>query len=63
MAFENRAIAIAVKVKFLASKFSKRAGCTITRTRLVQNKETGRASMRALVAVCQQLDVYPKLPA
>ena len=42
MTFENRATATAVQVKCLASKCDqKRAGCTITQTRLAQEKETG----------------------
>ena len=51
-------------VKFLASKCGEtRAGCTITRTRLVQEKETGEASMGAFEALLELLDVFPLLPA
>ena len=64
MAFENRAIATAVQVKLLASKCDKkRAGCTITRTRLAQKKETGGASMGAFESLLELLDVYRLLPA
>ena len=40
-----------------------RAGCTITRTHLVQEKETGAASMGAFEALLELLDVYPLQPA
>ena len=56
VAFENRS-------KCQASKCDEtRAGCTITRTRLVQEKEAGGGSMRGSEAVLQLLDVYPVLP-
>ena len=58
VAFENRAIATAVQVKFLASKCDqKRAGCTITRMRLAQEKETGEASIEAFEALLELKDV------
>ena len=42
VAFENKAIATAVQVRLSASKCGQqRAGCTITRTRLVTEKESG----------------------
>jgi len=64
VAFENRAIATAVQVKFLASKCDqKRAGCTITRTRLVNEKRSGGAQMGAFETLLELLDVYPLLPA
>ena len=41
VAFENRSTATAVQITFLASKCEqKRAGCTITRTRLEKESET-----------------------
>ena len=64
VAFEKRSIATAVQVTFLASKCDqKRAGCTITRTRLEKEKETGGASMGAFEALLELLNVYPLLPA
>ena len=61
MGFENRPIATAaVQVKFLASKCDqKRAGCTITRTRLVKETESGGAPMGAFETLLELLDVYP----
>ena len=64
VAFESRAIATAVRVNVLASNCGpKRAGCTITRTRLAQEKETGGPSMGAFEAMSGLLDVYPLQPA
>ena len=63
LAFENRSAASAVQVHFLALKSEqKRAGCTISRTRLANAKETGGASMGAFGALVELLDVHPQLP-
>ena len=48
---------------FLASKSDqKRAGCTITRTRLVNDRETGCASMGAFETLLKLPNVHPQLP-
>ena len=63
--FENRSTASAVQVIFLASKSDqKRAGCTITRTRLKNELETGtgRAPMGAFEVLLELLSVHPQLP-
>ena len=63
MAFENRSTATVVHVKFLVSKCDqKRAGCTITRTRLEKKTEKGGASMGAFEALLELLNVYHQLP-
>ena len=66
VAFENRPIATAVQVKFLASKCAqKRAGCTITRTRLAQEKETGggvNRSVRSSVGMTGCIPTQRKRP-
>ena len=63
--FENRSTASAVQVIFLASKSDqKRAGCTITRTRLKNELETGRgrAPNGAFEVLLELLSVHPQLP-
>ena len=63
VAFEDRSTATAVQVKFWASKCDqKRAGCTITRTRLEKKTEKRGASMGAFEALLELLNVYPQLP-
>ena len=63
VALENRSAASAVQVHVLASKSDqKRAGCTITRTRLVHARETADASMGASETLVKLLDVHPQLP-
>ena len=63
--FDNRSTASAVQVIVLASKSDqKRAGCTITRTRLKNELETGtgRAPMGAFEVLLELLSVHPQLP-
>ena len=63
VAFENRSIADAVTVRFLASKTDKkRVGCTITRTRAASETVEAGGSAGALEAVLELLNVHPQLP-
>ena len=58
----NRSTATAVQVRFVASKCNQnRAGCTITRTRLSNERETEVMSMGAVEVLLQLLDVHPQL--
>ena len=61
--FEDRASADAVQVRFVASKTDqKRAGCTITRTRLASAGEAGAGAVGAFGALLQLLALHPSLP-
>ena len=65
VAFENRSAASTVQVSCLASTSGqKRAGCTITRTRLKNELETGRgrAPNGAFEVLLELLSVHPQLP-
>ena len=64
MAFEDRSTATAVQVMFSASTCDpKRAGCTITRTRLEkETREDGGVPMGAFKALTELLNVYRQLP-
>ena len=61
--FGNRSTATAVQIRFVASKCDpKRAGCTITRTRLSNEREMGGVLMGAFEVLLELLDVHPQLP-
>ena len=63
VAVEDRSTATAVQVKCWASKFDqKRAGCTITRTRLEKETDARGAPMEAFEALLELLNVYHQLP-
>ena len=63
VAFENRSTATALQIRFEASKCDqKRAGCTITRTRLSNEREMGGVLMGAFEVLLELLDVHPQLP-
>ena len=63
VAFENRFCASAVQVRFVASKSDqKRAGCTITRTRVSDRTEVGGVPAGAFEALLELLNVHPQLP-
>ena len=63
MAFEDRSTASAIQVKILVSNcVQKRAGCTVTRTRLQKETEAGGASIGAFEALLDLLNVYPQIP-
>ena len=52
-----------MQIRFVASKCDqKRAGCTITRTRLSNEREMGGASMGAFEVLLALLNVHPQLP-
>ena len=62
VAFESRSIANSVGVRFVASKTDqKRAGCTITRTRVVVTGTAGNGPVGAFEALLELLDVHPQL--
>ena len=61
--FGNRSTATAVQIRFVASKCDqKRAGCTITRTRLSNEREMGGVLMGAFQVLLELRDVHPHLP-
>ena len=61
--FGNRSTATAVSIRFVASRCNKkRAGCTITRTQLSNEREMGGVLMGAFKALPELLDVHPQLP-
>ena len=63
VAFEDRSTATAIQVKILVSNcVQKRAGCTVTRTRLQKETEAGGASIGAFEALLDLLNVYPQIP-
>ena len=63
VAFENRSSANAVQVRFVASENDqKKAGCTITRTRLSGETEVGGGLAGAFEALLELLSVPPELP-
>ena len=60
VAFERRATATAAQGTFLASRFDqKRAGCTIKRTRLVQENETGGGVNRSVRSAVGTAECIP----
>ena len=61
--FGNRSTATVVQIRFVASKCDeKRSGCTITRTRLSNEREMGGVSKGAFEVLLELLDVHPQLP-
>ena len=63
VAFENKSIVDSVQVRCVASKTDqKRAGCTITRTRVADVGEPGRGAVGAFEALLDLLAVRPHLP-
>ena len=59
--FGNRLTAAAVQIRFVASTCDqKRAGCTITRTRLSNEREMGGVLMGAFKILLEFLDVHPR---
>ena len=63
VAFENRSSANAVQVRFVASEHDqKRAGCTITRTRVSGETEAGGGLAGAFEALLELLSVHSELP-
>ena len=60
--FGNRSTATPVQVRFVASKCDKkRAGCTIIRTRLSNDREMGGLPMEAFEVQQKLLDVHPQV--
>ena len=63
VAFDNRATATSVRIRFVASKTDqKRTGCTITRTRIENAGVTAAGPAGAVEPLLELLDVPPHLP-